>query len=154
MTSVVTTAADWKARSAGEIKVLPSGASIRIRRPSLFALSRSGHVPNPLAVEVIKWFAIDAPDSASPEDVTKQYRENAAAYVGVAQASVTEPRIVTDKAPDYDKGEIAPEDLSTADLIWIYQYVVSGIEIALGDSNDAGFQSEDIDSSGSTGAAV
>ena len=154
MSADVTTAGEWKARSAGEIKTLPSGATIRIRRPSLFALSRSGHVPNPLAIEVIKWFAVDAPDSTSPEDTAKQYRENAAAYVGVAAASVTAPKIVTDKAPDYDKGEIAPEDLSTADLIWIYQFVVNGVEIALGGDTDATFQPESIDTSGSTSAAV
>lgn len=152
--SDITTAADWKARSAGEIKTLPSGATIRIRRPSLFALARSGHVPNPLAVEVVKWFAVDAPDK-EPTDVEKiaQYRENAAVYVNIAAASVVQPKIVADRAPDYDAGEIAPEDLSTADLIWIYNYVISGIELALEDSN-ATFQPQDADTSGSISTAV
>lgn len=143
--STVTPAGDWKKRAEGEIKPLPSGVSVRIRRPSLFALARSGHIPNPLAEEVVKWFAIT--DDKKPENeaaAIRQYQENAAVYVNIAAASVTEPKIIADRAPDYDAGEIAPEDLSTADLLVIYNFVVNGVEIAL---NDAGFQPENTDQS-------
>jgi hypothetical protein len=153
--SDVTTAADWKARSAGEIKTLPSGATIRIRRPSLFALARIGHVPNPLATEVVKWFAVTAPEKEPTEqEKIAQYRENATVYVNVAVVSVVEPKIVADRLPDYDKGEIAPEDLSTADLVWVYGFVVAGIESALEATDNATFQPDGADTSGSTSATV
>ena len=145
-TPKVTPASDWQKRAKGEIKQLPSGVSIRVARPSLFALARSGHIPNPLAAEVIKYFAIS--DDQPPKDEAdhiRQYQENAAAYVNIAAATVTEPKIVTALAPDYDAGEIAPEDLSTADLIAIYNYVVNGVEIEL--TTDAGFQPESTDQS-------
>ncbi len=150
---LVTSAADWKARSEGEIKTLPSGATIRIKRPSLFALARAGNVPNPLAMEVVKWFAVDAPDSEpTDQDKIAQYRENASVYVNIAAASVATPKIVINAAPDYDAGEIAPEDLTTADLLWIYGYVINGIEEAL-DVN-AGFQPTGTDTSGSTSTEI
>jgi hypothetical protein len=147
----VTSAADWKARSEGEIKTLPSGATIRIKRPSLFALARSGHVPNPLAMEVVKWFAVTSPEKERTDaEKIADYRENAVVYVNIAAASVTTPKIVTDRTPNYDAGEIAPEDLSSADLIAIYNYVVDGIDLG----ENATFQPQATDTSGSDSAAV
>jgi hypothetical protein len=115
-------------------------------------MARAGNVPNPIAMEVVKWFAVDSPEKElNDQEKIAQYRENANVYVNIAAASVVTPKIVTDKAPDYDAGEIAPEDLSTADLIWIYNYVINGVEIALDDNAALGTGA---DTSGSDSTAV
>lgn len=139
----ITPASEWKARATGEIVTLPSGTVVRVRRPSLFALARTGSIPNPLAAAVVRFFAVtDETPTTSEQDQIKNYQANADAYTGIAAATVTEPRIIVDRAPDYDAGEIAPEDLSTADLIWIYRFVEGAV------SNDATFQQPEIATAG------
>jgi hypothetical protein len=121
----ITPASAWKARATGEIVELPSGATVRIRRPSLFALARTGNIPNPLAAAVIRYLAVtDETEIVTPDQQARSYQENATVYASIAAVSLTEPRVILDRIPDYDGGEIAPEDLSTVDLIYIYNYVM------------------------------
>ena len=143
-TPTLTPAAEWKKRGLGELKTLPSGATVCVKRPSLFAMARAGHVPNPLLEQVLPHLVENEQDGAAAmddpeltiEQRTARYRENATIYTAIAAIAVAEPRIILDRAPDYDAGEIAPEDLSVSDLIWIYTYVMNGVEINLEVADD------------------
>lgn len=135
--TATTPAAIWRQRAQGEIKTLPSGAAVRVRRPSLFALARVGHVPNPLLQAILPHLVEPSTDEpATLEARIERYRENAATYTHIAALVLAEPRVVLEGDPDYDAGEIAPEDLTTTDLIWIYNYVINEVEIALGGAED------------------
>lgn len=132
-----TPAAIWRERAQGAIKTLPSSAVVRVRRPSLFALARIGHVPNPLLEAILPHLVEPSVDEPTTyEQRLQRYRENASTYAHLAALVLAEPRVLLEGAPDYDAGEIAVEDLTTSDLIWIYNYVVNEVELALGGAED------------------
>lgn len=145
----ITPASTWKARATGEINELPSGAMVRIRRPSILALARTGNIPNPLAVAVIRHLVVDEAETITADQQVKSYQDNAMVYASIAAVSLTEPRIILDRIPDYDSGEIAPEDLSTTDLIYIYNYVM-GVVI----DETANFRADDPSAGESTSGTV
>jgi len=132
-----TAARAWKRQTRdGELYRLPgSGHVARLRRPSLMALAaRAGDIPNPLADEVIKLLAGGAGSAMTETDETKRmqlFREHARAMVEVARLSFVEPRIAD--TPDYEAGEIAPEDLHDRDIMFCYFELAQGEAAALAD---------------------
>jgi hypothetical protein len=118
-TPAATPARAW---AAGTLVQLPgSGHAARLRKPSLRALLHAGKVPSSLVDSVYRLVQglIAAPEQP-PEQQRQKFMEDSAAFVYVASQCFVEPRLVTDKAPDYDKGEIGPDDLSDLDYIWIF----------------------------------
>lgn len=118
----VTPAAEWGRKAQqGELYRLPgSGHTVRLRRPGLTALAAEvGHIPNPLAREVVKLMsAASKPETEA--DRLEAYLQSARAYVAVAELCFVEPRVVSDRVPDYAAGEIAPADIPSQDLVWLY----------------------------------
>lgn len=123
----LTPSSAWAAAAAGELYRLPgSGHVARLRRPALIALaSKIGHIPNPLAAEVIRLLATTEPTD-TPEQQIAAFEKNAPAFVRVAQAAFVEPRMVTDRDPDYEAGEIGPQDITDTDYLWIYYSLAEG----------------------------
>lgn len=99
----VANARAWKKWSQeGEWFTLPgNGEYALLRRPSLMALAaRSGHIPNPLSAEVLRWLANNSSDpyrsNVSPAEAIDQYKKNSAAFVAIAQECFLDPKIVSE----------------------------------------------------------
>lgn len=107
---------------------LPSGHVALLKRVSLIALAGAGSIPNPLATDALRLLAVDDPDPSKLTEAQqiKAYQRNAAAFVHVAQRVLVEPKLITDREPDYEAGEIGPGDLADQDYTWIYYRLVGG----------------------------
>lgn len=130
----VTSASDWAAKTNVGFKYrLPgSGNVARLKRPSLLAMAARGtSIPNPLSAEVLRYLT-DKGDPLGEWDEEKRnevYVKNAIAFVHIAVLCFVEPKIVTDRIPNYDKGEIGPEQLSDLDYQWItFSFVEGSVE--------------------------
>lgn len=100
-----------------------SGNVAKLKKVTLIALAAAGAIPN----DILQLIALDTPaERLSQEAQLAQYRKNAKAFVAIAERCLVEPRLVTDRAPDYDAGEIGPEDLADRDYTWIFYSFVSG----------------------------
>lgn len=119
----VTSAAEWKKRAAGEPQTLPSGPTVRLRRASVLALA-SQHAPNPFLRPVLTFYADVAQNLADIDQMEppERLKAHAEIYLGVAYADLVEPRLVLDREPDYDAGEIGAHDLTREDLEFIYDW--------------------------------
>lgn len=123
-----TPALAWKkAREEGELYTLPgSGNVARLIRPSLTALvGVTNGVPNPLSKEVMRLLAA-APPGKAEEALFANIRNNSRAYMEIARMCLVEPRLALDKEPNYERGEIGPNDLADLDYAWIYHSFVEG----------------------------
>lgn len=96
--------------------ILPgSGHVVRLRWPGVYALAAAGTLPNPL-LDALAGNTV----SSDPEQRRVNFRRNAEAYLVAAELCLVEPRLVRDRAPDYDAGEIGPDDLGIEDLDFIF----------------------------------
>lgn len=128
-TTAPAAASAFRARSeTGEVYDFPGcGLPAQLRRPSLMELSVRGAAPNPLANEVMSLIAADeGPADLSHEERISRYQRNARAYIEVAKLCMVSPRLVTERAPDYDAGEIGPGDIADLDYIWLWHSFVGG----------------------------
>lgn len=119
----VTSASAWRAAAQeGELYRLPgSGHIARLRRVSFYALALAGAKVNPLAESILKRMRGKAENEKdSPSRRAAALAESAEAMHAAAALVFVEPRVVIDRAPDYDAGEIAASDLHDTDLSWIY----------------------------------
>lgn len=114
-----TPAAAWR---AGELIQLPgSGYTARLRKPSLRALLHAGKVPSALVDSVYRLVqGLIATPEQTPEQQREKFFADSAAFVYVASQCFVEPRLVIDRPPDYEQGEIGPDDVSDLDLIWLF----------------------------------
>lgn len=127
----VTPANAWKRQAQdGELYELPGSGNIaRMRRPSLTAMAvEAGHLPNPLASEIMQLFAQrgDPLAQPTPEEQIEAFKQNGLAYIKIAELCFVEPRLVLDRAPNYEAGEIGPGDVPDADYVWIANTLVEG----------------------------
>lgn len=132
-TTQPTTARQWKQTAQdGELYVLPgSGHIARLRRPSLTALAaEAGEIPNPLSIEVMRFLAhadeIGGLTRPTEAQLIVAYEKNARAFVEIAALAFVEPKLILDRDPDYDAGEIAPSDVADLDYVWITGRLVEG----------------------------
>jgi len=117
-----TPASVWKRQARdGELYRLPgSGNVVRLRRPGLSAMAaKVGHIPNPLSREVLRLMS-GAETQPSEDAKIEGFEKSARAYIELAALCFVEPKIVMDRAPNYDAGEIGPDDVPDQDLVWIY----------------------------------
>lgn len=122
-TAQPTPAAQW---SQGTLYRLPgSGHVARIRQPGLMALVAKGQIPNPIAADVTRLLALTE-EPKTDEERLELFERNSRAMVEVAALALVEPRLILDRAPSYERGEIGPADLSDIDLMFIYFNVVEG----------------------------
>lgn len=125
-----TSAKAWRKQSQeGELLRLPGSGNIaRVRRPGLSAMvARAGKVPNQLSEQVVRFHTGEQRDAKNDSDRLELVRQNNAAVIEVAALMLVEPKLVLDREPDYEKGEIAPTDLCDADLIFLYYTVAEGV---------------------------
>lgn len=123
MAPAATPAAAWRrATTDGELYRLPgSGHVARLRRPSLYQLAARGAVDSGLAAQVLKRLtAGERPGERSEADRAQTHRENVDLFLGVAALCLVEPRLILDRPADPERGEIGPEDMADADLLWLY----------------------------------
>ena len=121
----VTPARAWKRQPPTYLRTLPSGNTALLRRVTLVEIATSGHLPEPLSAligEVIE-ATLARQDVSSPEWAEKWKARTADLDLATMQKLIddvtpllfVEPRIVTDREPDYDAGEIALDDVSLDD---------------------------------------
>lgn len=127
----VTPASAWKRQSQdGELYLLPGSGNIaRLRRPSLTAMAvEAGHLPNPLAAEIMDLLTqrSDPLAQPTPEEQIESFKQNGRAFIKIAQLCFVDPPLVLDRAPNYEAGEIGPGDVPDADYIWIANTLVEG----------------------------
>lgn len=129
LTKGVSSARDWKKVSEPELIRLPnSGHVVLAQRRSMLAMAaKLGHVPNPLSAEIMRLLAMGQPDDLTPEPRQVEiFAKNARAFLELFALTVLEPKLILDREPDYDRGEIAPSDIYDADLIWLYFTYLEG----------------------------
>lgn len=117
-----------RAWSQAQLYRLPGcGHVARLRRPSPTALiARAGDMPNPvLSRDLLATLASDEVPSDLDEQIAA-FRRNARVYVEIAALAFVEPQLVLDREPDYEAGEIAPEDLTDVDYVWLYYSLCQG----------------------------
>lgn len=123
-TATVTPAAEFakkrEERLKGKVITLPSGVSVRVRRPSINNLIASGHVPSDVAAVLMSG------QSSQAVQGTKEFSKLVQLQKIVAKHAVIEPKIV-DGEPNYGNGEIAIEDFTDEDLTSILIFVQSGV---------------------------
>lgn len=111
----------------GDLYLLPgSGLIARLRHPPLTAMAaKVGMIPNPLAEEVLRFLSID---TLAEDDAAKiaRFQRNSRVFIEIASLAFVEPRLVLDRPPDYEQGEIGPLDLADADYTWVYFELVGG----------------------------
>lgn len=110
-------------RRAGLYQLPHSGHVVELRWPGMYALALQGEVPNPLAQEVLRLMSGAAGgeegERPSEEELVSRYRKQARASLAVAQRCLVSPRLVLDREPNYEAGEIGPGDLHELDVLWI-----------------------------------
>lgn len=114
-------------RSAAAFKkvvtvTLPSGLEADLRRPDpeRILMENSGIMPASLTGELAATLNGKrlAPKAITVEELPQWY-----VYIDMMiRAALVWPKIVTDRAPDYEAGEIAQEDLEPQDRAYIYQW--------------------------------
>jgi len=134
-TVTVTPAKEWAAKTTGDgfkYRLPGSGNVTKLRRPSLMALAARGtSIPNPLSAEVLRYVTDrgDVLNERTDEERNEIYVKNAIAFVHIAVLCFVEPKLVADRAPNYEKGEIGPENISDLDYQWIvYSFVEGSVE--------------------------
>jgi hypothetical protein len=116
-------------RSAAAFKkvvtvTLPSGLQADLRRPDpeRIIMQNSGIMPASLTGELAATLngKRSAPKAITAEELPQWYT-----YIDMMiRAALVWPKIVIDRAPDYDAGEIAQEDLEPQDRAYIYQWAM------------------------------
>lgn len=108
---------------------LPSGRVARLRRPALSALIARGNLPNPIAAKLHR-FLSDAASERGTSDAEKldRYRANIDVLIEIAALAMVEPRLVLDREPQQEAGEIGALDMLDQDVIWIYYGLTLGTE--------------------------
>jgi hypothetical protein len=108
-----------KKRSEGELVTLVSGNTLRIGRPSVNNLVKTGQLPSELANAAIK---MQSGGNISDHDMKKyvEYNER------IVKLSVVSPKIVDQ--PNYEADEISIEDLSDDERNEILMFVNGGLE--------------------------
>lgn len=130
----VTPATEWLAKTNSGFKYrLPgSGNVAKLRRPSLYAMAARGtSIPNPLSAEVMRYVTDkgDVLGERSEDERNEIYIKNAIAFVHIAVLCMVEPKLITDRTPNYEKGEIGPENLADLDYQWItFSFVEGSVE--------------------------
>lgn len=130
-------------RELGDIIKLPSGLSVRAKRPSITKAISSGLVPSGSITKMIT-LQKSGTQNMKPEDIKAVMDVQRA----IAPLALVEPRIV--EKPDYENKEIHIDDLDEEDLVAIWTYVnggQAGIELFLKErqlNNDVGLDSEKI----------
>lgn len=123
--TAVTSAADFKkqseARKAGVMLTLPSGAVVRVGRPSVNKLIAAGHVPSDVAAVIMQGGNKNASNLGA-----KEFAKLVELQRIVTLHAVIEPKVVDGEA-NYDEGEISIEDLTDDDQSAILIYVQSGV---------------------------
>lgn len=105
---------------AADLCRLPSGHVARLRRPALMAMAVGGMITNPYLQRMLAGRDVALDDAAR----WKTYAENARGFLACAELCLVEPRLALDRPPE--AGEIRPEQLSDADLLWLYFSYASG----------------------------
>lgn len=119
-----TSAADFRnaaqQRNEGEIVTLESGKSMKIARPSVSALMKTGQLPSELANAAVK---VQSGAVTTPTDIVKftEYQEK------LVILSAKNPKVVHENA-NYDNGEINIGDLSDDEQTEIMIYVNGGLD--------------------------
>lgn len=117
----VTPVADWKEigkrRQLGEIIELPSGLVVKVGTPHISDLIELGLIPGELVNE-----AMGVSDGNMKDDSPEEKRKIISLISYIAAASLIEPKCVTDREPDYDKGEIHIRDLNDNDRLKIFSH--------------------------------
>lgn len=118
----VTSAADFRAarqkRDEGEFITLGSGLTIKIKRPSVNTMVKTGQLSTELANAAIK---VQQGGNPTADDMKKyvEYNER------IIQLAVVEPKVVTD--PNYDAGEVSVDDFADLDRSEIVLFVNGGL---------------------------
>jgi hypothetical protein len=120
-----TPAREWGKAQAYQ---LPSGNIARLKRPAVLALARNGHNPVSNAVLLELYDRKDQPKT--PDEKLEQIKANSQKYLEVLALTFVEPRLVIDREPNYDNGEIGPQDVDDGDLLWIYWVFIEGTAAA------------------------
>jgi hypothetical protein len=105
--------------------LLPSGNIARLKRPSVLALASNGHNPVSMAVMLELYSKKDQPQTDDEKLV--QIKATSRKYLEVLALTFVEPKLVIDKEPNYDNGEIGPADLDDGDLMWVYWTFIEGV---------------------------
>jgi hypothetical protein len=104
---------------------LPSGNVARLKRPAVLALAAKGH--NPVSQAVMLELYDRKAQPATDVEKLAQITANSQKYLEVLALAFVEPKLVIDRDPDYDAGEIGPHDLDDGDLLWIYWTFIEGV---------------------------
>lgn len=116
-------------RRGGLYRLPGSGHVVRLRFAGLYALVVGGDVPNPLRAEVTRLLTVGSAGDPSPEARQEVTRRNVQTFVELAARCLVEPRLVLDRAPDYDAGEIGADDLHDRDYDWLYfDFLQKGVD--------------------------
>jgi hypothetical protein len=125
----ITPTAAAQFRRAGVYRLPSSGNVVQLRWPGLRALALTGvEQPNPITVALRRVLAdVDAatkqPDEAA---IIEQWRNSSLAFLANAERCLAKPRLVLERAPDYEADEIGPGDLSESDIIWLWIWAQEG----------------------------
>jgi hypothetical protein len=116
-------------RSAAAFKkaqtvTLPSGLEVELRRPDAerIIMQNAGILPASLTGEMTSLLnGKRAPRTEIAADELPQW----SVYIDMMiRAALVWPKIVTDRLPDYEAGEIAQEDLEPQDRAFIYEWTM------------------------------
>lgn len=121
-------AADFKrVAKDGVVYVLPGcGLAAKLRRPGLIGLVGAGATGNPaLSPELLRMMTLTERPPTEEERIA-DFERNAKAYREVAARAFVEPKMVLDAAPNYERGEIGPDDITDQDYVWIYWTLAQG----------------------------
>lgn len=124
----VSPASAWRRMAQeGELYRLPgSGLVMRLKRPGLTALARKvGHIPNPLSREVLRLMSA-AEKPAGEDAAVESFQRSAQAYGEAFALCAVEPKVILDREPNYEAGEISINDVPDQDLVWVYWTFLEG----------------------------
>jgi len=112
-----------RASATPQLYRLPSGNVAQLRQVGVLALASVGR--NLIADDVLcRLMANTLTPPQTEAEQAKLIRENGAAYLVVAKLAFVSPQLADE--PDYDRDQIAPGDLSDADLLWLWFTFVQG----------------------------
>jgi len=117
--AATTPAAEW---GAADLYRLPSGNIARLKRPALLAMAVNGLIANPY----LRRFLVGRDSLAQPseEERWRIYEENARGFLACAELCLVEPRLAVDRPAQ--AGELRPDQLSDADLQWLFFVFAEG----------------------------
>lgn len=106
-------------REAGQILELSSGNTVRVARPSVSKLIKTGQLPSELANAAIK---VQSGGNTSTDDLNKfmQYQER------LVKLALLSPKI--SDTPNYDNDEISLDDLADDEQTEILLFVNGGLD--------------------------